>query len=227
MYERVLSNIIKEGIKLLAGNDALLRMALGAPNWEESELDTLVEEWKGDKKPRVFHGFARAGAQLPSYAVVLTNEQETGEYLDAGGVTYVDEISAFVEEVEAALGTTVDVEIRRFQFGYQVFTFAEHPDVALAYYNALRSIFLGAFTKLTAAGFENPSYSGMDLSPQQQYLPENVFARVLSVSGYAHVLTAAGVSLGPWATRRATRVEGIHVANAVRDVVALVTPKVK
>jgi hypothetical protein len=228
VFERVLHRVIQEGLDTLNGSDAYLRRVLASPGYVDDELADLVTYWKGEGQPRIVHSYARANAQLPCFAIVLAGEHEDADYVgNSKDATSIEAVEGFIRDVEAELGRAVSAQVMRFQFTYQIFTYAANPDVVLAYHNVLRAILLGASAKLAREGVETPTFSGMDLAPNQQYLPENVFARMMQVVGYAHLLTATDFDLGPWATGRYSHIDGIYVANAVVGVDPRVTPVVE
>lgn len=227
MFERAIHRVIEDAISVLDAAPPLLSRFLRAPGWTDAEIAKLVAFWQSeDGHPSIVHNFARAAGSLPCYAIVLAGEDEADEYLGrADGAVIVDEVQQLMAEVEAEIGRRVSANIRRYKFTYQVFTYSENPDVTLAYHNALRSILLGSDKKLIGYGLETPTYSGMDLTNMPQYLPENVFARVMQVVGYAHILTATDLDLSPW-DKLFARIEGLHVNNAVIGVVASIDPTV-
>lgn len=227
MFERAIHRVIEEGIATLDAAPTLLARFLRAPGWTDEEVAKLVAFWQSEKgHPSIVHNFARAAASLPCYAIVLAGENEDDEYLGrASGATCIAEVEQLMAQIEAEIGRRVNVNVRRYQLTFQVFTYAENPDVTLAFHNALRSIMLGADKKLIGYGLETPKYSGMDLTNMPPYLPDNVFARVLQVVGYAHILTATDMDLSPW-DKLFARIEGLHVNNAVIGVEARVEPVV-
>ncbi len=225
MFERALHRVIEDGVAVLDAAPTLLARFLRSPGWDDAEVEKLSTFWQSDKgHPSIVHNYARAAASLPCYAIVLAGETETDEYLGrSAGAVDIDEVALLIEEIQSEIGRRVDINIRRMQHTYQVFTYTENPDVTVAYHNVLRSIFLGADKKLLDYGLEVTSISGMDLTQMPPYLPENVYARVLQLVGYAHLLTAIDLDLSPW-EQRFTRIEGLHVANAVTGVYAGVRP---
>lgn len=228
MYERVIHNVLQEAIDKLDASEPLLRRALSSPGYSEDEVDGLVKFWKADGKPRIVHSYARAAAQLPCWAVVLGQEAQDPSYLDhSEDAFYIDAVSAFIDEVSAEVGRPISAQIHRMKLTYQIFTYATNPDVTLAYHNILRSVMLTADKRLVREGFELPNGSGMDLTPESAYLPENVFARVWQITGFAHLLLAADLDLAPFQTRLYSRVQGIHIVNAVLGVDPHVTPVVR
>lgn len=228
MFERVINNLIQTSIDALSASAPLLERALTMRGAAAAEVDKLAAYWLDKGKPGVFHNYAMAAATLPSYAIVLAGENDADEYLDnSANATSIDDIAALIEEIQTEVGRTVDLLVRQVQLTYQVFTFAENPDVALAYDNVLRGILLGGAKTFAREGFERPRFSAMDLMPNQPYLPDKVYARMRQISGYAHVWTAVDFDLGAFATARGIKIEGIYVDNAVTGVDPHVTPTVK
>lgn len=227
MFERVLFSVIQEGIARMDASPKLLRRLLTIPGWEPAETAKLVDLWGTEKgKPQIFHGYARVGARFPAYAIVLSGEQEDQSYIgeSAGLETTVSQAQDLVKEIEDAVGHPVEAAIQRWNFRYEIYTYAEHPEVCLAYYNVLRTIFMGAKRRLLVDGMETPTFSGQDLMPDPRYMPDNLFARQFSVSGFAHLLFTYDLDLGPWALGRAHKIDRVFVDDHVTGVNPGVTP---
>ncbi len=65
---------------------------------------------------------------------------------------------------------------------YGVFIFAEHPDTTLYLYHFAKAVMVGARDVLQSYGITKYKTSGAELSPQENYLPENMFARRLGIT---------------------------------------------
>ena len=226
MFERAIHRVIEQGMATIEAAPTLLDRFLRAPGWTDDEVAKLRANWLSEKgHPSIVHNYARAAASLPCYSIVLVGSNVSEDYLNRGAdALALDEVTQLIAEIEAEIGRRVNVEISEWQFTYQVFAYSEHPDVTLAMSNVLRSILLGGGRKFVVEyGFNRPSFSEMDLQQQPPYLPENVFARVFQIVGYAHLCVATDLDLSPW-DKRFSRIEGLHVANAVTGVYAGVHP---
>jgi hypothetical protein len=229
VFERALFDITEQGIARLStpngvGQYPALRRILSAPGRDDDEVDKLVTYFVGEGKPAVRHGYSRVGATMPCYAIILAAESTAENYLGDALGPAGEEAAEFVASVEKELGHPIEAAVDRFSFTYQVFVYAENPDVTLAYYNILRTIFIGAKRMLLESGMETPTFSGADLAPDLRYIPENTYVRQFTIQGFGHLLYSYDIDLGPFATGRGTKVSRIHVANNVVGVNPGVTP---
>jgi hypothetical protein len=227
MFERSIHAVIDEGIKKATARPKLLRRLLSVPGWEEREIDDLVERWGSDEgKPNVVHGYARIGGPFPCYAIVLSAEGGDQDYIGDGyGLDLQDDgVKALIAEEEKEAGEPLECGTQRWRFTYSVYVYAEHPEVCLAYYNVLRSIFIGSKRRLLEDGMETPTFSGLDLMPEADKTPESIFVRQFNITGYAHLFFTSAIGLGPFVTRRVRNLRRAHVANNVTGVNPGVTP---
>lgn len=232
MYERALYDVIQDGIeRLTAGYDGkqrLLELNLKSPGMTDLEVANLVAFWNSDEgRPHVIHQFARKGAQLPLFSIVLAQEAQTDFYLGDTLGSHEDilaECEIDLDELSNELGVDIDVEVQRWRFTYNVITYAENPDVCIGYHRVLRTIMLRAKQVLLEAGAEEPEISGTDLVADPRYLADNIFTRQLSVTVKAHVVYPTNIDLGPLASGRGKKVVGVHVNDRVEGVKALVDP---
>lgn len=223
MFERVLHDIISEGITKMQAKPDLLKFVFDLPGRDESELGKLVTAFQTDP-PDIVHNYARQGADFPLYAIVLQEERQTQFYVGEEAYAAIDEVAEFVAEVERLTGEVVDPAVQRWQFTYGIFTYSENPDLTVAYYNLLKFLFVGSLARLLDEGAEEPTFSGQDVMPNPQYLPDNAYARMFRITVFGHIFFTTNLDLGPVATGRGTKVRGIHVAEQSEGALALVTP---
>jgi hypothetical protein len=230
MFERTIYNVVQAGIDRLTaghnGTQTLLKLNLASPGMTDAEVDTMVTFWNSDQgKPHIIHQFARKGAQLPLYSIVLAAENQDQFYLGDFGLDRIrDDCPIDLDELSDQLGVTVELEIQRWRFVYNIITYAENPDVCIGYHRVLRTIMLRAKKVLLEDGAEEPEISGTDLVADPRYLADNIFTRQLTVSVKAHVVYPTNIDLGPLALARGTKVAGIHVADNVTGVDPLLVP---
>lgn len=145
------------------------------PTTAAGERETYVRDFIRNP-PRVQLGYARDFAELPVFAIVLIGDEEDenpplGNYV---GTTLPGERPPGGEDQE--------YEGLFFDQVNAVHIFAQHPDQCLYLYHFAKLVLVGAREALHCAGMLSPTFSGGELSPQEVYLPDNVFARVLTVS---------------------------------------------
>lgn len=232
MFERVIYKILNDAIEEITPapgqSQATLRRLLSSPTagWEvggvdgeNDEIQKIIDYWLGDGKPQVRVNYPRDAADLPCYAITLGSEQEGPEhYLNHEAGYYTPAAVQLVDEVEAELGRPVAASVRRFTLNYTIFVYTEHPDITLAYYTFLRNVMMSREARGLVECLEDPSFGGTDLMPSPQYLPTNVYTRQFTIQGYAHILYAEDLNLGPLGVARGSSVERIHVNDNVTGV---------
>lgn len=124
------------------------------------------------RPPAVVLNYPRATAEPPVYAIVMSDENETDNAIDD-----------FVgETLDGERGAAQEYRGAHFEGTFSVFVFAEHPEVTMYLYQLGKAILLGAKPVLERAGLVDVHFSGGDLSPDEAYIPESMFARVLRVT---------------------------------------------
>lgn len=209
--ERLLRRVLLDEVDRLAADRAELTRFLGHffdPTTDVEERDTYVDDFIRNP-PRVVLGYPRATGDLPIFAIVLTSEDEAED--TAMLANYVGE--TLPGETPPG-GTDQEYEGSFFSQMNSVYVFAQNPDQTLYLYHFAKLVLLGARDALHNAGLISPSYSGGELSPNEIYLPDNVFARVLNVS-YT-VLMSVPKLLGH-ADGRKLKVGGLFAEDIVID----------
>lgn len=117
------------------------------------------------RPPKTVIGYARSGAEMPSWAIVMASEQEE---------------DAFVGDEVGIVG---DVEFKGafFSAEYDVFTYADHPDITAVLYQLSKAIVHAGKALLLQQGVLEVRLGGGDLRPDEEYMPENMYIRVLRV----------------------------------------------
>jgi hypothetical protein len=124
------------------------------------------------RPPMVVLNYPRTTAEPPVYAIVLSDENESDNAL-------ADHVG---ESLDGEDGPAAEYRGAHFEGTISVFVFAEHPDVTLYLYQLAKAILFGAKPVMERAGLLEIHFSGGDLSPDESYIPESMFARVLRVS---------------------------------------------
>jgi len=127
------------------------------------------------RPPTTVLGYPRTTTEMPCFAVILESDEEgesgiLGKY---AGQTLDGENPPGSEDAE--------YEGAFFDQVYGIYVYAEHPDVCAYLYQFCKLLLFGARQALEAAGIIDPTYSGGELTPEEMYLPENMYARVLRV----------------------------------------------
>lgn len=164
MLERAIQHGLQRGIDYLKANPALLERIFA--NLEVAEV-AKIKAYFADKPPVVMQGYARAGAKLPLISVVLGTENTAQQYLD----DYLEVDDESVEHLGAL-----------WQMRFDVLVYTEHPDVTLWYYTIAKYVCMAALRFFQLSGMQTPVFSGSDMEPQPDYLPDVVFVRTLSIT---------------------------------------------
>ncbi len=162
--DRLIEQALKAGVAALVADAALFaRMLASYPADERARERARFLA----RTPSVQGAFARASDKFPLWSVVLGDEQADhemiGDYLevDATAGPYGSQVLGAIE------GQAISVLIQ-----------CEHPDETRSHHLLAKSIIRGSALWLIGQGATEISYQGArDLSPQESYLPENIFAR--------------------------------------------------
>lgn len=177
--ERVIRDVLKSEIDRMtsllsseAAEDAarLLRHLFAPTAGEEAAAD-FVEHFRR-RPPAVVLNYPRATAEPPVIAIVISDEHES----DNAVGDYVG------EALDGERGPAAEYAGAHYEGTFSCFVFAEHPEVTMYLYQLVKAILLGAKPALLRGGLLEISFSGGDLSPDENYIPESMFARVLRVS---------------------------------------------
>lgn len=168
MVERILKRLMETAITMLKDNPKeatrffshFFDISIGT-----DERDQVVRAFL-QAPPKVVLGYTRAGAELPCYSIVMLSEEESDAFLG----DYV--------------GTEDDVEYLGADFDatYAIYTYATHPDMAQILYQVSKAIVHSGKGLLFHEGAMSVTLGGGELTPDENYMPENMFVRVLKVT---------------------------------------------
>jgi hypothetical protein len=177
MPERILLMLLRDEVTRLSSPDGTsdLRRFFSHffdPMIGERERNTYVDNFQR-QPPTVTMGYPRTGSRFPCLTVILESDDEDQEALDyyLGETQPGDPADDAHEYAGALFRKTLGIHI-----------FAEHPDVCLYLYHFAKAVIAGAHLVLAGYGLIDPKLSGSELSPQENYLPENMFVRRLGVT---------------------------------------------
>lgn len=172
MIQRFLYTALTNGLAAIAAKpellDDLFSDQLGLSAGEVVAIKTYFVA----HAPAVRHGYARSDFPMPVYAITLQSEGEKDLMIgDDGGV--VD------PEFDAELGNN-DIRSALWHHNYGILCYSQHPDATTYMYEVAKSIILASGPYFVAQGIWGIRVSGADLRPDPKYLPEHLFARVLT-----------------------------------------------
>lgn len=219
MFERVLFNIVRDGVAFFTENPARLALFFefqrGLSAAEAAALRTQFLA----KPPRVQHGFAMAEASLPVYCIELESESPSRRFLGDQGHTYVGRAnvldglgyaSGVVPTFAALLTSTYTITVAT----------ENNPDMCIFLHELLKFILTRARDTWIAEGALKLEWSSSGVSVSDKYNPHYAFERTMSVTIDSEFLAPL-----PSATDIVRSVDGIYVEGAT-DVTAQVTPRV-
>lgn len=167
MPERILRTLIELGVTTIKNDTALLDSIL--TTLTASELAKAKTVFASNP-PEVRMGYAREGFPMPCYAITLTDEQITQDYLSVS------------EQALIGGGLGENRYIRRCKGSFTVFVYSDHADVCGWLYRILRRIVNVGIPYLIAAALDDPILSGADLVPDPRYTPHNTYVRRLTIT---------------------------------------------
>lgn len=167
LIERLLKRLLDTAITMLKDNpneaQRYFSHFFDIPLGQE-ERDQFVRAFLS-APPKTVLGYARSGAEMPCYAIVMTDEEESESFL--GDFTGTE------DQVEY-LGADFDAT-------YAIYTYSMHPDVTQILYQLAKAVVHAGKGLLFHEGAISLSISGGELAPDENYMPENMYVRALRV----------------------------------------------
>ncbi len=172
LSERYIVAVIRNAVKWFQDNPTAWSRIIG--NIEEAELGRFTTYFE-KRPPSVRLGYARANDPMPQINVILDSEKGTVDFVgDLAGV-----VGNFRELVNQ--GGVINTNIKSQSVSIHVH--ADHPEITLFLYHMVHSSILsslGFFAKMNLFNFS--FISGSEVLPQELYLPETIYSRVLTYS---------------------------------------------
>ena len=214
MIERLLLAIIRSEVDRLRQDKAELTRFFSHffdPLAGETEREKFVNNFI-KQPPVTVLGYPRSTAEFPCFSVILESEEESQDAL----AEYIGETLEGEDADEPAefLGAIFD-------HTYGIYVYAQHPDVTAYLYQFLKMLLFGAKPTLLQAGLIDIHFSGGELSPEEMYLPDNMFARVLRITAQAVMSVPVLVGIDPRALRVSLFMDDIVVGGIRGGVTAV------
>lgn len=205
LTERVLASLLRTTFDTLKNdNDELMRFLTHFfdPTAEENAIEEFAERFRA-RTPKVVIGYARSAADFPCLAIVMESEDEAESFL-------ADHLG---EERDPASGQPAEYTGAFWDSVYGVYIYAEHPDECMLLYQFAKSVIHAGKGFLISCGLADVHLSGGELAPDESYMPDNLFVRVLRVTAKAPMAVPHLLSADP----RRIRLAGIHREDVVVD----------
>lgn len=206
MVERLIVLLLKETTNKIKDDDNELNRFFSHffdPTAGEAERKEFVKRFK-QRPPKTLMGYARSTSQFPCFAVVLNSDDEqealVGDYI---GQTLPDDHEGEATEYEGAFFDSV----------YATYIYSEHPDECAFLYQYAKAVLHGGKEWFLACGVEEVTLSGGELAPDENYMPENMFVRVLRVNAKSQLSVPRLMRADP----RKLRLGGLYLDDIVVD----------
>ena len=189
MIERLLYKIIKTGLDWYKEDDGqrferflINELRLEAAEAASARIYFAGGEVDGEsaeaRPPTLQHGYARTGGPFPLWTIILGAERESQTYLGEDATALDSEGNYFVNP---ETGEIVESKIRRVTYLFNIQCMADNPDITLYYYHLLKYIILSSHDAFMDEDIYSPTVGGMDLMPDPRYLPNDIFARQVTI----------------------------------------------
>ena len=168
--ERYFVAVIRNAVKWFSENPEAWKRIIGNVSAEEL---ARFQQYFENRKPAVRLGYARTNDAMPMINVILENETSAVDLVgDLGGVGEMNEFTL-------PTGGVINSNLRRQTVSIHVH--ADHPEVTLYLYHMVQSSILSSAKFFAEKNLANLSFvSGTEVLPQEVYLPEQIYSRVLS-----------------------------------------------
>lgn len=188
MIERILYDVVKRGLDWYKADDGqrferflISELRLSESEAAKARIYFAGGEVEGEsfeaRPPTLQHGYARTGGPFPLWTIILGSEKESAAVLGDDAMALDDDEAFFDPET----GEVVEAKVRIVTYTYLIHVLADNPDIVLYYYHLLKRIILSSHDQFLAADTDSILVGGMDLAPDPRYLPNDIFARQLSV----------------------------------------------
>lgn len=178
--ERGLQVLLESETNRFKDDENLLRMFFGyyfKGLVDPAEIDEFVKNFV-TSPPEIVLGYPRSSTTFPCMSIILESEDEQEPVLaDYAGETDTDD----PDDVREANGDFLEHEGGFWKSVYGVYVYAQHPDVCLYLYHFAKMILVSGRIWLLSQGLNDVGLSGGELAPDERYLPDNMFIRMVRV----------------------------------------------
>lgn len=200
MIERLIYTLLLAGFEAIKADPTILEEIFDKEGFclDDAEVEGILTYF-GAHPPLVVQGYANANHSFPLVAVILGNEN--------GGDNWIGDFAGQVDDPEDP-----DVGAELYSMGwdttYQLLCYAEHPDVTRYLYEIVKTILLTAAKEFANRDVYDIQVSGLDLMPDERYIPDHLFVRQYTFACKREVVRVDKASkLG-----KAFKVSGIHTS---------------
>jgi hypothetical protein len=173
--EITILQILTTGVNAITADPDLLDEILEGP-LDSAELTKVKALWVSNP-PTPMQGWARDDSPFPVYALTMGADATRQDYIGVGERAAID---LLMDEATSQVG---GFDRRTRSIGtFNIWVWAEHPDVTTYWYRVLKGILNVAIPVFIKNGLDEPSLSGADLMPDPSLAPANLFNRRLTIN---------------------------------------------
>lgn len=188
MNERIIQRVLTSGLAPFIADPGLLETLFQGEHGlspAETALLRAYFEFSPDEgqpggPPNIIHGYPRGTGPFPCWAIILLADRSQQRLLGDDAGTHGD----FADATDLAGDPAFELtKITSFTIAIDVYV-PDLPDVLLYYYHLLRHILFQSVGTLQAAPnyLQQIEFTGADLAPNAQYLPDNLWLRRLTMT---------------------------------------------
>lgn len=173
--ERIIQELLQQTIDQLKTDEPELTRFFShffVPTAGADEVTEFVKHFMR-RPPKALLGYARTSASFPCFAVVMMSENEEDAFVgDFAGQHDATFMGPDPSEFSGAF----------FSAEYGIFVYAEHPDACAYLYQFAKAVIHAGKQFLLGCGIIDLTLSGGELTPDESYMPDNMFMRVLRIN---------------------------------------------
>jgi len=165
--DKIVLNLLKQQAALLMTDNTYWTQLFDG---EASGAEVPYRDDFRANSPTIKLGFARQTDSWPVWAVVLTGDANSAEFIGKNERTILETSTVDNDALTYSMLTEQEVSI---------IVYSENPDVTRVHSMIANLIVLAGLNYIVEAGIDCFSYGSMeDLAPQPNYLPETLWARM-------------------------------------------------
>lgn len=168
MIQRRLYTVLQQGLNAFAANPDLYNTVFGTYLGLGDKEVASIRATLARSPVRVQHGYPNKDITMPCVCILLQAESQSQKYLGDLGLLPL-----------GGVGTG-----SLWENSFQLMIYSENIDLTSYVYELVKAIFMAAHMQLAELGIIQPSFTGMDLVPDPQYMPDNVFCRIFGIRGF-------------------------------------------
>lgn len=198
MINRYLHILLTQGVTQIQDDPSVLDLLFQDNFLLSDEELAIIKTYFKDHPPNIINGYPRSDSEFPLVAITMSSDMESETFLNEDG--------GFIDDTDSEY-FGMDIKTAIWDYVHQLHVYTEHPDITTYYYEIVKSILLANLDYLVDLDCFSFAISGTELAPDPRYIPEQIFARVITFKCSSEFQRFDKESR--W--RKAFKVTGIHV----------------